>query len=262
MIKVEYIDHMGDDLRVANAARVSFAKESEWVQRPYADGDNNLDLLDEELPPQYVPYDGDPMPYDDQGRELSGLVLSSRDSRLIAFLARENHFTPFTHCMITLRETVPIFVARQRFKHQVGFTYNEVSRRYVDDEPEFYDPGSWRKRAENVKQGSSDEELRLGPEARMMLSDFPAYARDLYAHLLHSGVAPEQARMVLPQSMLTSYYVTGSLAAHARAYKLRTHHTAQREIQDLAAQWDAIIRPLFPVSWGALAGQEQQQVAA
>lgn len=241
MIKAEYIDHMGDDLRAANAARVSFAKESEW----------------EDI--------GEPTVVISDGGKCADVypnnTLSARDSRLIAFLARENHFTPFTHCMITLRETVPIFVARQRFKHQVGFTYNEVSRRYVDDEPQFYEPEVWRKRADNVKQGSSDEAFINGNVLRR-IDDLYELALLSYREALAKGMAPEQARMVLPQSMMTSYYVTGSLAAFARAYKLRTHPTAQREIQDLAAQWDAIIRPLFPVSWVALTSERQQQQVA
>lgn len=225
MIKAEYIDHMGDDLRVANAARVSFAKESEW-ECDHFTGEDDVCLE----------------------------RLSDRDARLIAYLAREDHFTPFAHCVITLRETVPIFVARQRFKHQVGFTYNEVSRRYVDDVPEFYEPEVWRKRAENVKQGSSDEAVEMGHKTREAVTYYAKEAVTLYKELLRLGTAPEQARMVLPQSMLTSYYVTGSLAAFARACGLRTHPTAQREIQDLAAQWDTLIRPLFPVSWAALVG--------
>lgn len=260
MIKAEYIDHMGDDLRVANAARVSFDKASEWVQRPYIDGDAGL-LSDEELPAQYERYEDYPLALDDQNRELSGFMVSSKDSRLIAFLARENHFTPFTHCMITLRETVPIFVARQRFKHQIGFTYNEVSRRYVDDEPEFYEPEVWRKRASDKKQGSSDEDLRdsLVTDGYLALLDT---AQHYYSQMLAAGVAPEQARMVLPQSMMTSYYVTGSLAAFARAYHLRSQSDAQKEIRDLAACWAGIIQPLFPVSWAALADGAAERMAA
>lgn len=221
MIEAEYIQHMGSDLVVANAARVSFAKRSWW------DG-----ITSPDAPP----------------------CLRERDAKLIAYLARHNHFTPFTHCMITLRETVPIFVARQRFKHVVGFTYNELSRRYVEDEPEFYEPEVWRKRADNKKQGSSDEVVDESGEVHAAYNDAAKYAVQMYQEMLRLGTAPEQARMVLPQSMLTSYYVTGSLAAFARAYNLRTHETSQREIQGLAAQWDSIIRPLFPVSWSALTG--------
>lgn len=235
-MKVELIDHMGDDLTVVNAARVSMDKESEWTLKDVFDGDGEYWFTDE--------------------------VLSDRDAKLIKYLAEYNHFTPFTHCTITLRETVPIFVARQRFKHVVGFTYNEVSRRYVDDTPEFYTPDVWRKRAENVKQGSSDEPVevesfcaRSEPSDYGICLNYPDFIKvcaDYYQHLLDSGVAPEQARMVLPQSMYTSYYVTGSLYAFARAYLLRIDPHAQKEIRDVAVQWDATIRPLFPHSWSAL----------
>lgn len=211
--KVELIDTMGDDLRVVNAARVSFDKESGW---------------------------------------LSEDCLKYADDRLLRYLAKHKHFTPFTHCQITLRETVPIFVARQRFKHQIGFSYNEVSRRYVSDTPEFYVPESWRKAAANVKQGSSEEPAELQNFTEGWLEIFAQDALCLYQTLLKEGVCPEQARMVLPQSMMTSYYVTGSLAAFARAYGLRADPHAQKEIRDLAAHWDRIIRPLFPQSWSAL----------
>lgn len=223
MIKAEYVDSMGTDLTVVNAARVSFDKQS--------------------------------------------LHLSDGDERLIRYLARNDHWTPFAHCMITLRETVPMFVARQRFKHVVGFVYNEVSRRYVDSEPEFYEPDVWRKRpAASIKQGSSDETVDLVGRrwvniaservpAINVIRDFHEEALENYEALLQEGVCPEQARMVLPMSTLTSYYVTGSLAAFARAYRQRSDPHAQREIQDLAAQWYEIIEPLFPVSWRELNGK-------
>lgn len=229
-MKAGLIDKMGDDLRVVNAARVSFNKESvyendEWGHPDYEE-------------PSY---------------------LSEKDVKLINYLAKHNHWTPFAHCMITMRETVPIFVARQRFKHMVGFTYNEVSRRYVDDEPEFYVPTAWRTRPEgSMKQGSGDSVVdypffpRVDYGSSGVYEDFLEVCLDGYKALLKQGVCPEQARMVLPQSMYTSYYVTGSLAAWARAYKQRSDEHAQKEIQDLAAQWNEIIRPLFPVSWEAL----------
>lgn len=225
-MKAEYIDHMGDDLRVVNAARVSFDKESGW--------------------------DVDPIPGFENDATIYKEVLEERDKKLISYLAKHNHWTPFSHPQITMRETVPIFVARQRYKHIVGFTYNEVSRRYVDDEPTFYAPDVWRSRPEgSVKQGSG------GPHP---LTEFYSEQYEnvvvacevLYENMIKDGVAPEQARMILPQSMYTSYYVTGSLAAWARAYKQRIDSHAQKEIQDLAKQWDEIIRPLFPVSWEAL----------
>ena len=170
---------------------------------------------------------------------------------------------------VTMRETVPIFVARQRFKHSVGFSYNEVSRRYVDTPPEFYTPDVWRSRPEgSIKQGSgestvSNESLWIdtdGHEGHLGVWESDAlHYEDLirlcatwYENAIKQGVAPEQARLVLPQSMLTSYYVTGSLSAWARAYKLRIDTHSQVEIQGLAAQWDTIIAPLFPESWKVL----------
>ena len=212
-MKAEYIAHLGDDLMVVNSARVSFLKESEF--------------------------------------DLDGKV-EPRDEQLINYLATHGHWTPFSHPQITLRETVPIFVARQRFKHMVGFTYNEVSRRYVDDTPEFFMPEVWRNRPEgSMKQGSGDPHTNTGTWSHSYDS-FIKLAQRQYEAMIKDGVAPEQARMVLPQSMLTSYYVTGSLAAFARAYKQRIDAHAQVEIQDLAKQWGEIIAPLYPASWKAL----------
>lgn len=238
---IELIDFMGSDDRVVDAARVSFDK-------------------------------------------IAGNYTEGQNVKLINYLARHNHFTPFTHPQITMRETVPIFVARQRFKSSVGFTYNEVSRRYVDDNPEFYVPDVWRKRADNKKQGSSDEEVTkyemfTSEELDSMFErqKDKVYPREhfdefqygdisilydtlintttrVYNDLIKAGVAPEQARMVLPQSMYTSYYVTGSLAAWARAYKLRIAEDSQKEIQDLAKQWGEVIGNIeeLKYSWAAL----------
>jgi thymidylate synthase (FAD) len=236
-LKVEYIDHMGSDLTCVNAARVSFDKESDWERVP-----TNPD-------------------YDPLGIELwSGEKLSSKDQKLISYLAKHNHWTPFSHVMITMRETVPIFVARQRFKHMVGFTYNEVSRRYVDDAPEFFTPDVWRSRPDgSVKQGSGDplENDDFGSVQDYLneqIEEYHKYCLDTYNDMLRAGVAPEQARMVLPQSMYTSYYVTGSLAAWARAYQLRIDEHAQKEIQDLAKMWGDIIGniPELKYSWDSL----------
>lgn len=219
-MQAEYITHSGDDLLITNAARVSFSKESEF------------DWIDDDM-------GGHPQ-------------LNERDTKLIHYLARHNHFTPFTHPQITLRYTVPIFVARQEFKHVIGFTRNEMSRRYVDDTPEFYVPAVWRHRPEgSVKQGSGDvhEKSTAWGEA---YEEVMARLLTIYEEMIKDGVAPEQARMILPQSMLTSYYVTGSLAAFARFYNQRSDSHAQKEIQDLAEQVQAIIAPLFPVAWAAL----------
>ena len=222
MMKAEYINHMGDDLTVVNAARVSFDKESEWEP---AEGDDFM---------------------------IAGAILSERDTKLVKYLARHGHWTPFAHPQITMRETVPIFVARQRFKHMIGFTYSETSRRYVDDAPEFFVPESWRARPDgSVKQGSGSDVDDQNLCKNHYWTATQA-ARQAYESLLEAGVAPEQARMVLPQSMMTSYYVTGSLAAWARAYNQRIDAHAQREIQDLAKWWGQIIEPLFPTAWKAL----------
>lgn len=228
-MKAELIDYMGSDLTVVNAARVSFDKESEW---------------------EVVNWDGWFEPTK---------ILSEKDTKLINYLAAHNHWTPFSHVMVTMRETVPIFVARQRFKHMVGFTYNEVSRRYVDDEPKFFFPETWRRRAENKKQGSSDEEVAHDYGCEQIANASYLYSLKAYNALLEAGVAPEQARIVLPQSMYTSYYVTGSLAAWARAYKLRIDEHSQKEIQDLAKQWDEIIKniPELEHSWKALTSKEE-----
>lgn len=224
-MKAELIDVMGDDIRVANAARVSFDKETDWEFYP----------PDESLLP--TPINN----------------LSNKDQKLLNYLAKHNHWTPFSHVMITMREEVPIFVARQRFKHMVGFTYNEVSRRYVSDEPSFFVPDVWRKAAENKKQGSGEDHQHTETFS-LVYSELIESVTNIYNAMIDEGVAPEQARMVLPQSMYTSYYVTGSLAAWARAYKLRIDPHAQKEIQDLAHQWGDIIGgiPELTYSWKAL----------
>ena len=223
-MKAEFLDMMGDDLAVVNAARVSFDKESEWEFRG-------------------ITMEGGPTN-----------LLKTSDQKLINYLATHNHWTPFSHVVIKMRETVPIFVARQRFKHVVGFTYNEVSRRYVDDAPEFFVPDGWRKAAESKKQGSEDELVLENTNIQTDYRLFLDHCRSMYDSLLEDGVAPEQARMVLPQSMYTSYIVTGSLAAWARAYKLRTDPHAQKEIQDLSKQWGDIFDsiPSLQYSWKAL----------
>lgn len=241
-MKAELVDYMGDDLRVVNAARVSFDKESEWE------------------------YEGDkPCQCSEGGPWVkcgcySGVSLSEKDQKLISYLAKHNHWTPFSHVNITMRETVPIFVARQRFKHVVGFTYNETSRRYVDSSPEFFEPDVWRASPTGgAKQGSSDQGVPEQEFWRDRIARHHMECSSLYEAMLEQGVAPEQARMVLPQSMYTSYYVTGSLAAWARAYQLRIDPHAQKEIQDLAVQWDSIITsiPELKYSWSALTDKKE-----
>ena len=222
-MKVELVDFMGTDLTVVNAARVSFNKESAYK-------------LNE-----------------------MGESLEDKDVKLLKYLADHDHFTPFTHATVTMREKVPLFVARQRFKHTIGFSYNEVSRRYVDEAPEFYKPDEWRGKATDKKQGSSDVVVDINPATddgrKAMMDDYDIAINRciwVYKQMLRRGVCPEQARMVLPQSMYTEYYVTGSLYAWARAYNLRSKEDAQQEIQELAKEWDDIMTMLFPESWIAL----------
>lgn len=253
-ITVEYIDHMGTDLSVVNAARCSFDRQSDqfstkderliqFLARGCEKGDweNYIETLLET-------YHGDHLWVESIIKELRKMP---------------THWAPFAHPHITLRETVPIFVARQRFKHKIGFVESEVSRRYVDSEPEFYEPAVWRKRGENKKQGSSSEGVDpkvtwFDPQGGYSESLSYVYGEamqdllQLYQHMLEGGVCPEQARMILPQSMMTTYQVTGSLYAYAQLYNARTYPGAQEEIKDLATKIAAIIEPLYPVSWAAL----------
>lgn len=260
-MEVKYIDHMGSDLTVVNAARVSFDKES--------------------------------------------IELSFKDCRLIRYLAMNEHWSPFAHPQISLRVKAPIFVARQLAKHQVGFAWNEVSRRYVPDDIEFYFPEKWRKKSNDIKQGSSDEEVdidvfKLVKNAQILTENFSPYwtercipkpidrndlsgddladynacreawdeadvvpadnpietltyiMEEMYDNLLALGVCPEQARMILPQSMYTSWIWTGSLLAYSRMCKLRLDSHTQKETQEVAQMISDIIMPLFPVSWDHL----------
>ena len=208
---VTLVDHMGSDLSVVNAARVSFAK----VHKEFKDG---------------------------------------ADTKLINYLAKHNHWSPFGHASIQFHIKAPVFVARQLVKHQVGLTWNEVSRRYVDIEPEFYAPKVWRGVAENKKQGSSEEEININPR-NDMVDDYQkvlSTAKWTYEELLRKGVCPEQARMVLPQSMMTEWYWSGTLYAFARVCNLRCKDDAQKETQDVGWNIDRHARKLFPASWLAL----------
>ena len=168
------------------------------------------------------------------------------DTQLINYLAKHNHWSPFGHASMQFHIKAPVFVARQLVKHQVGLVWNEVSRRYVDDEPEFYTPTEWRRAAENKKQGSSDETIEY--------SVLPAYtfAKQYYENMLDKGVAPEMARMVLPQAMMTEWYWSGTLYAFARVCNLRCKSDAQKETQDVGWKIDEIAKKLFPVSWRAI----------
>jgi thymidylate synthase (FAD) len=222
MIEVTLIDSMGTDLSVVNAARVSFSKESSWEH--------------------HVPNQGI-------------FELSERDKKLIRYLAKHNHWTPFGHCTLSYHIKTPIFVARQLVKHQTGLVWNEISRRYVDDDPEFWYPENWRGRPTDKKQGSSEETVnwigraeRTGSRVRKTCE----MALHTYKSMIDAGVAPEQARMVLPQNMMTEWYWSGSLYAFARVCGLRCKGDAQEETRDVAWMIYDIAKEKFPVSWDAL----------
>lgn len=215
-MRVELVDFMGDDLSVVNAARVSFDKVSERI-------------------------DGQ---------------LQEKDVRLIQYLADHLHWSPFAQTQITFRVTMPIYVARQLAKHQVGGTVNEISRRYVSDKPVLDVPKLWRKKADNVKQGSSDELVHMDIAMRKSIARRMDDVLDLYEDLLLMGVCPEQARSVLPICCETTWIWSGSLAFFARVCKLRLDAHAQKETRDVAVELAKILSKLYPHSFKALMGED------
>lgn len=207
-MKVEYIDHMGSDLSVVNAARCSFAKQHDK--------------------------------FDD-----------TNDTKLINYLARHGHWTPFAHAFVTMRFKAPIAIHAQCVKHQVGFAMNTVSRRYVSDTPELFLPEFRTKPEGSIKQGSG----AIHPDNSNIQYDYfemCTSAIELYEQMILDGVAPEQARFVLPQGVYTEWVWSGSLQAWARFYNQRSDTHAQQEIQELANMVNDITKNLFPVSWVAL----------
>ena len=185
--------------------------------------------------------------------------MNNGNEKLIKYLAEHGHWTPFGHPQVQLRLSAPIFVARQLVKHQVGLVWNEVSRRYVDDEPMFFMPGpeGWRGKPEDKKQGSSGK-LQILLELEKEIAMTTVHCKHLYKELLEQGVAPEQARMILPLSMYTEWYWTGSLAAFARVCQLRMEPDAQEETQEIARQIDKICAKLFPISWKYLVQYKEE----
>ena len=204
MIKATLMDHMGSDVTVVNAARVSFGKKS----------DNTY--------------------------------TTNKDEKLIWYLAEHKHMSPFGHCFASFHVKAPIFVARQLVKHKF-LRWNEISRRYVDEEPEFYEPDVWRGRSADKKQGSEGEVIS---NANVFYHNTQSLM--IYNQLINEGVCPEQARMVLPQSMMTEWYWSGSLDAFADMCLLRCASDTQAETQEVANQISVKMYKLFPVSWMAL----------
>lgn len=180
-------------------------------------------------------------------------VLNEKDKKLINYLAKHGHWTPFAHPQITLHIKAPMPIRTQFFKHKVGFVENEISRRYVDNDPEFFEPVYWSERPKNAKQGAGDSvtpDVQNRAHYTYNLAIQQAY--DAYKSLLNLGIAPEQARFVLPQATYTEWYWTGSLAAYARFYVQRSAPHAQAEIREYANTIGSIIQRYFPVSWEAL----------
>tara|TARA_B100000131_G_scaffold163517_1_gene158134 strand:+ start:1680 stop:2438 length:759 start_codon:yes stop_codon:yes gene_type:complete len=252
-MKVKLVDFMGSDLSVVNSARVSFNKKSKEKSFEtkkvefYGVGDVLVEL------PQ----------------------LKERDERLIRYLARHQHWTPFAHTCMTFHIKAPMFVARQLQKHQIGLVWNEVSRRYIKEDPKFYIPDEWRYEAENVKQGSSDESIKdddLDYKIKMEYNDDKNWTDDLvltpfeitddakttYKALLDVGICPEQARMILPQNTYTEWYWTGSLFAFARVCKLRCARDTQKETRDIANQILSLCSEIYPVSWKYLTEKKEK----
>ena len=218
MIKVTYIDHMGSDLSVVNAARVSFGKKSEAL------GTSGV-----------------------EGRPMTP-ILNDPDKRLIKYLAKHKHMSPFGHAFASFHVKAPIFVARQLVKHKF-LRWNEISRRYVDDEPEFHMPDQWRGRADDKKQGSAG--AIEGIDSTIVESLVKCSKHD-YNYLLAKGVSPEQARIVLPQSTMTEWYWSGSLDAFMDMCILRCKEDTQFETRIVADEISACMKDLFPIAWGAL----------
>lgn len=180
--------------------------------------------------------------------------MTTRDEGLIRFLAKHDHISPFFHPQVRLRIKMPIFVAREWFRHTIGLARNEVSRRYVDSDPELWAPSveGLRERDPKLKQGSKETPIDGADEVAAELRGWNDRALAYYKELLERKVAPEIARAVLPQGMYTEFIETGSLAAYARIWQLRTDPGAQREIQAYARAIESLLMPHFPVSWKAL----------
>lgn len=221
---VQYVDHLGSDLTVVNAARVSFNKESSWDGEQHWSG------------------------------SITGKALSQKDQKLIAYLAKHNHWTPFAHPQITLRIKAPISIRTQFFKHKQGLVENEVSRRYVVETPDCYTP-QWRTAPTGGAKQGSDGFVPEGFDKEMYTRDYEeavSLCVKRYEDLIAKGIAPEQARFILPQGVYTEWWWTGSLAAYARVFKQRTDPHAQWEIREYANAIGELVAPLFPHSWVAL----------
>lgn len=229
-IKVELLDHMGDDLACVNAAKVSFANESEWEWKTEYEGG---------VPVNDIP------------------VLSAKDTKLIDYLARHDHWTPFAHTALKFRVAAPVPIRTQCFKHKIGLVENEESRRYISSTPEIFIPEFFREKpVGSIKQGSGEEH----PRSNIWLETYKAQvasAVSVYEALLSDGVCPEQARFVLPQGAIVNWIWTGNLVSFANFYNKRTDSNAQKEVQVVAELVGKEVEKIFPVSWKALTSSKE-----
>lgn len=214
-ITVEYVDNMGSDLSIVNAARVSFAKRVS--------------------------------------------VVEERDRKLMKYLADNEHWSPFAHTAVTIRVKAPLFLARQLVKHQVGLVWNEESRRYISDEPEFYIPQTLHIKPDgSIKQGSGDTVPQLVNDLLTgQIHRNAEQSLSLYKDMIERGIAPEEARMVLPLNTMTNWVWTGSLLAFARVYKQRSDSHAQLAAQEFARKLSPIMAELYPIAWSVLTDKEK-----
>jgi len=257
-IKVEYLGHLGSDLDVVDAARVSFAKESEW------------DWFQIEHPEKFVPNTEEitRLGWQYNAHRDDYVRLNVSDKKLIHYLAKHNHWSPFAHCFLSFRIKAPIFCVKQLDKSRIGLAVNEVSRRYVADEPEFWFPEVWHAAPENKKQGSGgahteqmpewSEQLPIPYDGHINTRHINPYtvtedACTLFNQMIKDGYAPEEARMILPQNTMSEFIWSGSLFAFARVVNLRTDSHAQKAATQTVANMIAqIVKEKFPVSYEAL----------
>lgn len=267
-ITVEYLGHLGTDLTVVNAARTSFGKESDWETNPdgtYAGPTNRLKPADANLI-RFLATGYRTSEWDELLDEIIGTVRYGVDTNnldqtrvdlttiLHAYKRKAQHFAPFCHPHLSIRVSMPIFLARQFVKHQIGGTWSEESRRYISDEPGVWFPEEWHTRPDDIKQGSGNG-VQAAAYVEGLAKAATLHSLSSYSGLLKVGVAPEEARTILTLNTMTTVTWTGSLLFWSRVCNQRMDSHAQLAAQELAGQIAAIAQPLFPVSWAALVGE-------
>lgn len=272
-ITVEYKDHLGTDLTVVNAARTSFGKESEWddryaTQEEFEAGEGVMVRKLKPADANLIRFLATGFRTKDWDALLDKIVTSivcdetwkaDLTEILQHYKKSAQHWAPFGHPHLQIRMKLPIFLARQFVKHQIGGTWSEESRRYMSSEPEFWFPKEWHGRPEDIKQGS-DGLVKNQIDAHGIADYATKAALTGYDHLLEMGVAPEEARIVLPLNTMTTVTWTGSLLFWSRVCNQRLDNHAQKAANELAEQIAAIAQPIFPVSWAALVGGAPEEM--